>query len=75
MHGAIRLLSYQSKFYRWRPAEAIIDIESKELKFPTKIQLNYGDKAVTCELKNLEFYVEKTESGNILERGQHYVHD
>lgn len=37
--------------------------------FSTKVQLNYGDKAVTCELKNLEFYNDDTE------RGQHYVHD
>ena len=36
--------------------------------FPNKLQLNYGDKVVTCELRNLEFYNEETE------RGQHYVH-
>ena len=30
---------------------------------------------MTCELNDLEFYVKKTESGKINERGQHYVHD
>ena len=60
VHGSNRLLSHQSKFYRWRPAEAFI--KDKELDFPSKIQLNYGDKCVTCDLKDLEFYVKKTEA-------------
>ena len=61
-------MSHQSKFYRWRPAEA--STKEEELKFPTKIQLNLGDKAITCALDDLDFY------GNAkTDRGQHYEHD
>ena len=40
----------QSKFYRWRPAEATLDWN--ELVFKNKIQFTYpfAKKAIVCEI-------------------------
>ena len=62
-------LSKQSKFYRWRPAEAKYD-EDKELIFPKKLQICYKDRAATCDLDKLDFYRNDKTS-----RGQHYEFD